>query len=175
MPNRVKTEILNGNEIVLSLFIDYITLLYHEARYIAILKNSEMAKDDKWSKIKKIPPGRYQAFKELRKTYDLAHHAHTSMEIQQVFYRHYHVTLDDIKDLFEQPEWEKSQRRVGGNAWARITDLVINLGKHITENDQLATETVLTKLKNVSHNTNKLEIKRQQLHDCYFDQRKNTY
>lgn len=68
-----------------------------------------------------------------------------------MFQRRFHLSLDDLVAISEDPHWSGTQR--GGNRWAEIDRVLIELRAAIDQQDGKRTTELLERLPAMRHNT----------------------
>jgi hypothetical protein len=77
--------------------------------------------------------------------------AESGREAEGVFQRRFHVSLDDLVAISEDPHWSGTQK--GGNRWAQIDRVLIELRAAIDRQDEKRTAELLEQLPLMRHNT----------------------
>ena len=141
---------------------DYVSLLYHEARNVRHLIGDGHLSSKGWERIISLPKNRNKAWKAIQSTRQKGHRTSSPDELLLIFRNRFGVGLEDLKEMFENPNW-KHARLYGGNAWARIVKDVIQFAQAVKIDDEERQQDLLNKLKEARHNTGELQSKLEEL------------
>ena len=130
---------------------DYLSLLYHEARNVRHLIKETYLPDSDWQKLVALPSNRSQAWKAIQKIRNQSKSSKTAGEARSVFQTRFDVGLDQLLVMFNNPNW-KHAKWYGGNAWANVAKLVIDLAQAIDNGNHTEAENMLDSLCKARHN-----------------------
>jgi len=142
-------------------FADYVTLIYHEARYLTELDTSEVhLLAEKLSR--KKCPDRYVAWKVLQPLRQTARQLQTAKAIDAFFAERLGVSIERVIALFEDGRW--SGRAVGGRRWADAAKKLVEIKGTIEAKKTDDTERLFDELGRMEHNSRRtLKSKLEQL------------
>jgi len=137
---------------------DLICLLYHEARNVRHpLKEGKLSKKSRYEKLLNLPTNRNLAWKQLSKTRDKFAKLSTSIDIKDAFNHEFHISLEDLLQLYKEPCWKDSS--YGGNKWFPICKEVISLVDKFDSIDEKERLFYINSIKTMEHNTGTIEEK----------------
>jgi hypothetical protein len=140
-------EILMGST---QQFADYVTLVYHEARYLTELGTPEVKLlSEKLSKEK--CPDRYVAWKALQPLRQTATRLQTANAIHAFFTARLGVSLERVAVLFGDRRWDG--RAVGGKRWAVAASKLVEIEGAIEANQTEVSERLFGELSRMEHNS----------------------
>jgi hypothetical protein len=146
------------------LLVDYVALVYHEARNVRYLIRVRAVEPEAWKYLVTLPVNRHKAWEALQGIRAEAHQAETVRAALLPFERRFKVTLEQLLVLYDNPAWRHAA--YGGNAWKIIATLVWSLAAAL-EKDQLdEVSGVLTRLFQAQHNTGSVVAKLRQLDEA---------
>lgn len=134
-----------------SLFINYTSLLYHEARNVRFLIKARHFGEGKFASLVSLPTNREKAWRAMAEVRRSAGTTGATSGAVRAFEGRFHVSLDRLGDLFEHEGWRHS--KIGGNAWALIAKSVIELREALDARDPVAVSRLLDAIPKMSHNT----------------------
>src|SRR5438445_5073752 len=131
----------------LKLFVDGLTLVYHEGRHARhLIEGGHLAREG-WELLLKLPPHRTEAWRQLQAVREAARQKPKVNDAMRVFENHFARTLDDLHELYQNPSW-KHAKTVGGHAWRYIAGAVKELAKTIDHGDSSTVQKCCTDLLN---------------------------
>jgi hypothetical protein len=130
---------------------DLVTLIYHEARNVRHLLRQQILFEHEWRFLVSLPTKREDAWRRLSAIRDEAYKQSSVDGIFNIYERHFHVSLSDLREMFGNDNWRHA-KSYGGNAWAGIADFGIKLGQAIRQRDASETEHLLGELSKLKHN-----------------------
>lgn len=148
----------------LALLVDYTALIYHEARNVRHLIHAQAIAPDSWKYLVALPINRIKAWEEIQSIRSKAKKAQTVREVLLPFERRFKVTLEQLNELYDHPSWRSSA--YGGNAWKRITELVLGLANALDKGDSEEVTRLLTLLSQANHNNGSVASKLRQLDEA---------
>jgi hypothetical protein len=132
------------------LFADYVTLVYHEARYLTELDTPEVKLlCQKLSKEK--CPNRYVAWKVLQPLRQTATRLPTANSIHALFTARLGVSLERVAVLFGDRRWDG--RGVGGKRWADAARKLVEIEEAIEAKQTEVSERLFAELFRMEHNS----------------------
>lgn len=150
-----------------NILCDSVALIYHESRNIRHLLHAGLLNPDPWRFVVSLPTNRDAAWHEIVPLRDRAQKTLSVAGALDVFERRFHVSLLDLSEMFSNQNWRHA-RLYGGNAWARITDLAIQLAEALRNKDGGAAAYGTAKqLKEARHNTGSVQQKIAKLEASY--------
>lgn len=141
-----------------NILCDVVALVYHESRNVRHLVRQNLLAKDKWLYLMSLPTSREDAWREVAALRDRARQAPSSEAALRVFEQRFHVSLRDLAEMLADRNWRHA-RLYGGNAWAQIARLTIELAEAIDKDEQLDAEKLAFELKNAQHNTGSVREK----------------
>lgn len=152
---------MNSSRAIAS-FADFLTLCYHEARNVRHLARAGLLDRAPYRLvIDGLAEERIQAWKQLQHLRDAAGRATSARKAEEVFGRHFAVSLECLVTLSENRNWKDTRR--GGNKWAEINRAVIKLRDAIDQADEELMANLLTNIPLMCHNTGRLDEKLESL------------
>lgn len=142
---------MNNKQERLSLLVDYIALVYHEARNVRHLVKGHTVEHEQWKYLVALPVNKHKAWEELHSTRLEAKNAETVRNALLPFERRFQVELEELQALYGHPAWRNSA--CGGNAWKKITELVQLLSAALQEGQWEEADRLLSALADARHNT----------------------
>lgn len=130
---------------------DYLALVYHEARNVRHLVRDRAVESDQWRYLIALPVNRDGAWRAMQDVRAQARRADSTAGIQQIFERRFRVSLAQLFSLYGSPAWRN--QRFGGNAWARIAELVEKLASSLEAGRLSDADELLDALRVARHNT----------------------
>lgn len=140
------------------MFCDSIALIYHESRNVRHLLGAGLLNPDPWRFVVSLPTNRDNAWREIA---PLRNNARQSLSVDgalNVFKSQFHVSLIDLSEMFANENWRHA-KLYGGNAWAGITKLAVQLAAALQSKDWGAAYKIATQLKEARHNTGSVQEK----------------
>lgn len=102
--------------------VDYIALVYHEARNVRHLIQERAVQPESWKYLIALPVNRNKAWEAIEGIRSKAQKVVTVRAVLLLFERRFKVTLDQLEVLYDNAAWHNAA--YGGNAWKAITKLV---------------------------------------------------
>ncbi len=131
---------------------DYICLVYHEARNVRHpISAGKLIRKSKFEKLLNLPKNRDKAWLCMGKVRAKAALARKASEAAQVFKEEYDISLEELLKLYREPCWKIS--KYGGNKWAPICSMVINLIESLDYGDHMIAFYLLEKIPQMKHHT----------------------
>lgn len=131
-------------------FADYVTLVYHEARYLTELDTPEVKLlCEKLSREK--CPDRYVAWKVLQPLRQTARQLQSAKAIHAFFTKRFRLSLERVAALFEDRRW--TGRAVGGKRWADAARKLVEIEGVIESKQAEQTEQLFGELCRMEHNS----------------------
>lgn len=141
-----------------NLFCDSVALIYHESRNVRHLLRKGILNREPWRFIESLPTNRDDAWREIAPLRDKARHTLSVDDALNVFKSRFHVSLRDLVVMFANDNWRHA-KLYGGNAWAGITQLAVQLAEALRNKDRDAVSIIATQLKESRHNTGSVQEK----------------
>lgn len=141
---------------------NYVALIYHESRNVRHLLSKGFLNPEPWRFVVSLPTNRDDAWREIAPLRDKAQQNLSVDGALNVFKSRFHVSLIDLSELFANENW-KHAKHYGGNAWAGITRLAVQLAEALRSKDRPAVCKIATQLKESQHNTGLVQEKIAQL------------
>lgn len=135
-----------------SAFVDYVALLYHEARNVRHLVKLGAVSTSDFARLIALPTNKYAAWSEISRMRTKAASGKGEAAIG-IFESAYGVTLGDLAALFARPEWKNNSPGYGGNRWTEIAKAVQDLRDVLAQGDSVAAAGLETTIKAMKHNT----------------------
>ena len=142
----------------LNVFCDSVALIYHESRNVRHLLSKGLLNLEPWRFVVSLPTNRDHAWREIAPLRDKARQALSVDDALNVFKSRFHVSLIDLSEMFANENWRHA-RHYGGNAWAGITRLAVQLAEALQSKDRDAVFELATQLKGSQHNTGSVQEK----------------
>lgn len=144
--------------------IDYVALVYHEARNVRHLIRKRAVEPESWKCLRGLPVNRNKAWKALQDIRSEAQKAGTVRAALLPFKRGFKVTLEQLQGLYDNPAWRDAD--YGGNAWKAITELVRRLAVALENGQSDEVSGLLAMLSQAQHNNGSLTTKLRQLDEA---------
>lgn len=141
---------------------NYVALIYHESRNVRHLLSKGFLNREPWRFVVSLPTNRDDAWREIAPLRDKAQQNLSVDGALNVFKSRFHVSLIDLSELFANENW-KHAKHYGGNAWAGITRLAVQLAEALRSKDRPAVCKIAMQLKESRHNTGLVQEKIAQL------------
>lgn len=138
----------------LALFIAYVSLLYHEARNVRFLIREGHFQKGEFPVLVSLPTNRDKAWIAMAEVRRDSAAAATIGGAVQYFEDYFRVSLEQLAVLFAHGGWKHSQ--IGGNAWGRIAEPILELREALDAGDPLRVSRLLGAIPNMSHNTGRV-------------------
>jgi lipopolysaccharide biosynthesis protein len=144
-----------------NVFCDSIALIYHESRNVRHLLRKGLLNPEPWRFVVSLPTNRDDAWRDIAPLRNKAR-ALSVDDALDVFKTRFHVSLSDLSDMFANENWRHAAH-YGGNAWAGITKLAVQLAEALRSKDVAAVFQIASQLKEAQHNTGSVQGKIAQL------------
>ena len=139
----------------MAFFVDYLALAYHEARNVRhLVKGGHLDKSRYRLLIDSLPTNRNEAWEQLQPLRRKAARANSAQAAEAVFRREFDLSLEDLATVSDNPMWSGTRR--GGNRWARIDRVLIELRTAIDQADDKLAAKLFQELPLMCHNTGRL-------------------
>jgi hypothetical protein len=145
----------------LPLLVDYVALVYHEARHVRYLIRVRAVEPKAWKYLVALPVNRHKAWEVLQRIRAEAHQAETVRAALLPFERRFKVTLGHLQVLYDN--LARRNAVYGGNAWKAIAMLVWRLAAALEKDHSDEASGLLTMLSRAQHNTGSVVAKLRQL------------
>jgi hypothetical protein len=111
----------------LPLYVEYLALLYHEARNARrLIQLNAVSRKTFGAVVDKLPPDRVEAWKRLIHVQQRCVEPASAKEIETAFAREFGCNLEDLHALFTNQAWKRLPQS-GGPPWAAIAQAVARL------------------------------------------------
>jgi ribosomal protein S14 len=144
-------------------FIDSLALVYHEARNVRHLVKEGHLPEPPYRALINLPVNRFAAWRELQPLRIEARDTRSGPGPDAVFRRRFGLSLVDLREMYGNPGWKDSKCKLGGNAWAAITEHVIGLRDALAAGDMCRAFAVAIEGRSMDHNTGPVQSKLRQL------------
>ena len=141
-----------------NVFCDSAALIYHESRNVRHLLAKGLLNPEPWRFVVSLPTNRYDAWCEIAPLRDKAQQTLSVDGALNIFKSRFHVSLIDLSEMFANQNWRHA-KLYGGNAWAGITRLAVQLADAMRNKDVGVVCTIATQLKEARHNTGSVQEK----------------
>jgi hypothetical protein len=146
------------------LLVDYVTLVYHEARNVRYLIQVGAVEPESWKYLVALPVNKKKAWEAVQNTRSDAKRADTVHDALLPFERRFKVTLEQLEVLYDNPAWRNAT--YGGNAWKAITELVRRLATALEKTQSDEVNGLFVMLSHAQHNTGSVATKLRQLDEA---------
>lgn len=153
-----------------NLLCDSVALIYHESRNVRHLLHAGLLNPDPWRFVVSLPTNRDAAWRQIVPLRDKARKTLSVDGALNVFELRFHVSLLHLSEMFSNENWRHA-RFYGGNAWARITDLAIQLAGALRNEDGGPAHKTAMRLNEARHNTGSVQQKITKLEESYNNRR----
>jgi len=144
--------------------IDFICLLYHEARNIRHpIKAGKLPEEPKYFKLFALSKNRDEAWQQMGRLRNKAASFSQISEIRYLFQTEYGISIGELLILYQEPCWKGSL--YGSNKWAPISCKIIELLEAIDSGDNLKSSKLFEIIPKMEHNTGTVEEKLRKLKD----------
>ncbi|HEY6421306.1 MAG TPA: hypothetical protein VIX59_20090 [Candidatus Binataceae bacterium] len=134
-------------------YIEFLALLYHEARNVRqLFRFNAVSKHTFGPLAEHLPPDRKEAWKRLISIQQRAAEAASAAAAADTFKTDLGCSPDDLSTLFANGAWKRTAR-YGGPHWAAISNKVGELGAAIDSDDEAASEKLVDGINSMRHNT----------------------
>jgi len=141
-----------------NVFCNSIALIYHESRNVRHLINKNLLNPEPWRFLVSLPTNPENAWREIAQLRDKALQRHSAVSALKVFESRFHICLLDLPAMFANENWRHA-KGYGGNAWAAIAELALQLADALrTKDTDLAFKTAI-QLQNIRHNNGSVQEK----------------
>ena len=130
---------------------DVVALCYHEARNVRHLLRENLLDQEEWKFVVSLPNNRDVAWREIAPLRDRAYQTSEVDSALEVFESHFHVSLNQLRPMFANENW-KHAKSYGGNAWAKVVELAMELAEALRADDTSATQTIESQIISSRHN-----------------------
>lgn len=141
-----------------NVFCDSVALIYHESRNVRHLLSAGLLNPDPWRSVVSLPTNRDDAWREIVPLRDKARQTLSVDDALNVFKSRLHVSLTDLSEIYANENWRHA-KLYGGNAWAGITRLAVQLSEALRSKDRDAVCKIAAQLKEARHNTGSVQEK----------------
>lgn len=141
-----------------NVFCDSVALIYHESRNVRHLLREGLLSPEPWRFVVSLPMNRDDAWREIAPLRDKARQTLSVDGALNVFKGRFHASLIDLAEMFTNENWRHA-KLYGGNAWAGITELAVQLAEALRSKDRDAVYRIATQLKEARHNTGSVREK----------------
>jgi hypothetical protein len=142
-------------------FIDYVCLAYHEARNVRHLIRSGHFEAGPFELVRSLPTNRDDAWRQLGPVRSTAASAGSSEGAVKAFSDKFGISLTDLVHLYENPHWRSSH--YGGNAWAAITARIEDLRLALRDGEEVRAHDLCAAIPKMDHNTGNVAEKLRRL------------
>ncbi len=132
-------------------FVDFLSLVYCEARNVRHLVDSNMLLRAPYKRLIDLPRNRDEAWASIQSLRQIASKASSAKEAEEIFAKKFQLTLIELIQLFKHFGWKDSAR--GGNKWAHISEKVMQLCTAIDSKETDESSELLAMIPTMSHNT----------------------
>lgn len=147
---------------VLEKLVDFIGLVYHEARNVRFpTDKAPVDNTAKYERLTALARNRQKAWDQMATIRSKARRSATAEDAATVFLKHYGLGLEELCRLYENPGWRHS--RLGGNKWAAIAAKVREAVEVVDSGDETCIHHFFEELARMRHNTGTLGRKLKQL------------
>lgn len=127
-------------------FCDAVALVYHESRNVRHLVHQKLLDGDQWRFLVSLPTNRDDAWREIVPLRDNARATGSVSTALRIFEDRFHVSLSVLTEMLANENWRHA-RLYGGNAWAKIVRLTLDLAVALNKGDQATIEEIALQLK----------------------------
>jgi hypothetical protein len=135
----------------LPLLVDYVALVYHEARNVRHHIQKRAVEPSSWKYLVALPVNRNKAWEALQGIRSEAQKAKTMRAALLPFEQRCKITLEQLQVLYDNPEWRNET--YWGNAWKAITELLGCLAVALEKGQSDEVSALLAMLSQAQHNT----------------------
>jgi hypothetical protein len=143
-------------------FCNGLALVYHESRNVRHLIRQGLLDETMWRFIVSLPTNRDEAWRQVSPLRDKALESRSVEAALRLFEERFRVSLEDLSEMLANEHWRHT-KNYGGNAWANIVRLVIDLGTALRNSEESAAAELASQIKNARHNTGSVYEKLERL------------
>ena len=114
----------------LKLYVDGLSLVYHEARNARWLVRKGYLDRDDWIWVLNLPNKREEAWRAIQTQRQLGREGTSVADASRHFESQFAKSLPQLNDLYRNVHWRHA-KGYGGHAWINIADLVARLGSRL--------------------------------------------
>lgn len=148
-------------DVALSSFVDYLCLVYHEARNVRHLIRSSLVEAGRYERLRALPTNRDEAWVSMGALRREAKAHGSAAGAVSVFLRRFGLSPDELLELYRSPHWKSAV--IGGNRWAAIADAVVRLGDALDGGQTATALDLLRRIPQMCHNTGQVGEKLRRL------------
>lgn len=134
-----------------TILCDTVALAYHEGRNVRHLVREGLIDEECWKYLISLSNDRNDAWRQMSTTRDKARNIGSVDGVLQIFEDRFKVSLNDLAEMFANENWHHA-KLYGGNAWAKIVILILELAEALRNEDIQLIQQVITDLKESRHN-----------------------
>ena len=139
----------------LDLFIDGLTLIYHEARHVRFLIEKGYVTPVGWERIVSLPRNRVEAWRKLHPLREAAKKTATAASAAALFEIKLGRNIKQLAELYENQHW-KHATSCGGHKWQDVTSIVRDLRIAIEVRDASSIDKACFDLVRSHHNNGRI-------------------
>jgi hypothetical protein len=137
----------------LPLYVEYVALVYHEARNARrLIQLNAVSKKTFGAVVDKLPPDRVEAWKRLIHVQQRCAELTSAKEIETAFADEFGCNLEDLHKLFNNQAWKRLPQ-YGGPRWAAIADAVAKLRDALEAGDSAESAKLGGEISAMHHNS----------------------
>lgn len=142
----------------MELFASYLCLVYHEARNVRHLIRAGCLPVGPYERMRSsLPTNRNAAWEAMQDIRLEASQSCSATAASELLASRYGIDLQELVLMFEHECWTHSA--YGGNRWAGITGVVLQLRDALDQSDTARTQDLLGRVDAMSHNTDGVDEK----------------
>ena len=114
------------------LYVDGLTLVYHEARNVRFLIKEGYIERDGWERLTSLPRNRIEAWRDLQQMRRAGRSCSKASSAAELFAAHFSQSIIVVQRMYENSNW-KDAAAVGGHAWRKVANSVSSLGHSLED------------------------------------------
>lgn len=138
----------------LDLFVNYLCLVYHEARNVRHLIEKGCREAEPYEQLVSLPRNRQKAWEALQDLRRGASRSGSAAAASRAFAHRFRLTLEELVELYQDGCWKHAS--LGGNRWSEITQSVIELRNALDQGDGTQVAHLLSCIPRMCHNNGRV-------------------
>lgn len=145
----------------LAVFVDVLSLAYHEARNVRHLIKAGHLSAEGFEQLRSLATNRVVAWKQIQSVRHEAMDCESIDGVVALFEDEFELTIVGLVELYRDPNWKGAA--YGGNRWAEITSTIDEVSRLFHAGDSDAATELLRRIPSMEHNTGRVGEKLQRL------------
>ena len=145
----------------LGVFVDVLSLAYHEARNVRHLIKAGHISAEGFERLRSLATNRVAAWKQIQSVRQAAMDCESIDGVVALFEGEFQLTIVGLVEIYRNPNWKGAA--YGGNRWAEITSAIDLASRLFQAGESGATGELLGRIPLMEHNTGRVGEKLERL------------